>query len=604
MAQLISDRRDIDFVLYEQLEVDKLCEYKKYSDFNKKTFDMIVSEARNLAVKEILPTNSEGDQVGVKLENGKVTVPECYRRPFNLLREGEWTSMTAPTEWGGQGLPEVMNRPVLEYIWGANYCLANYGTMGHGTGFMIEHFGSQELKDIYLKKLYTAEWGGTMLLTEPEAGSDVGALTTTAKKNPDGTYTITGTKIFITNGEHDLTDNIIHPVLARIEGAPEGTKGISIFVVPKIRVNDDGTLGEPNDVVCTGVEHKLGIHSSATCTLTLGEKGQCIGYLLGEENQGMKIMFHMMNEARLNVGFQAFAYGACAYMFAANYAKERVQSKDLEAGKDPNAKSVTIINHPDVRRMLIWMKSHIDGMRSFVYYAYSLSDHLVEENDEETKEKCRDLLDFFIPLVKAYLSQKSFKVCSEAMQVYGGYGYTAEYPVEQLFRDCRICSIYEGTDGIQSIDLMGRKMSMKKGLLFKRFVEEVRTTIKTAESNDKLSGLAQSLEAAVARLEEIAMNLVKTSASGQLKKAFSNSFPYLEVTGDVIMAWMLLWRANVASKALEGKAKKKDITYYEGVIKTAEYFINSVLPTAVGQMNAIDNQDTALLEISDDCFGG
>lgn len=604
MAQLIADRRDIDFVLYEQLKADLLCEYDKYSDFNKKTFDMIISEARTMAIKEILPTNHEGDRQGVTFNNGKVTVPESYHRPYKLLAEGAWTSMTADTDWGGQGVPELVNRAVLEYIWGANYCLANYGTMGHGTAFMIEHFGTPELKDIYLKKLYTAEWGGTMLLTEPQAGSDVGALTTRAVKNEDGTYSITGSKIFITNGEHDLANNIIHPVLARIEGAPAGTRGISIFVVPKIRVNADGSLGEPNDVVCTGVEEKMGIHSSATCTLSLGEKGGCIGYLLGEENQGMKIMFHMMNEARLNVGFQAFTYGSNAYLYAANYAKERVQGKDLLAGKNPDAPSVTIINHPDVRRMLMWMKAHIDGMRSFVYYVFSLIDHKAKENDDESHEKNADLVDFFTPLVKAYLSQRSFDICVQAMQVYGGYGYTAEYPIEQLLRDCKITSIYEGTDGIQSMDLLGRKMTMKKGLLFERFLNEVRKTIESASSNPALKSMAQHLSDTLDRLEEVGLSLAKTSVSPEARKAFSFSFPFLDVTGDVIMGWMLLWRACVADSALESKPKKKDVAFYHGIIKTAEYYIYSQLPASVGKMNAIHHQNPALLDISDDCFGG
>lgn len=604
MAQLIADRRDIDFVLYEQLEADKLCQYKKFSEFNKKTFDMIVSEARTLAIKELLPTNHEGDKQGVTFDSGKVTVPECYHRPHKLLAEGAWTSMTATAEWGGQGLPEVVNRPVLEYIWGSNYCLANYGTMGHGTGFMIEHFGTRELKDIYLKKLYTAQWGGTMLLTEPQAGSDLGALSTRAVKNEDGTYSITGTKIFITNGEHDLTENIIHPVLARIEGAPAGTKGISIFVVPKFRVNPDGSPGQLNDVVCTGVEEKMGIHSSATCTMSLGEKGQCIGYLLGEENQGMKIMFHMMNEARLNVGFQAFTYGSNAYLYAANYAKERIQGKDLLAGKNPDAPGVAIINHPDVRRMLMWMKSHIDGMRSFVYYVYTLFDHMVEENDAETREKNQDLIDFFTPLVKAYLSQRSFEICVQAMQVYGGYGYTAEYPIEQLLRDCKITSIYEGTDGIQSMDLLGRKMGMKKGLLFQRFLGEVQQTIDTAKAKPILKDLAEELSKAIVRLKEVGTGLAKTSASPNVKTAFAYSFPFLDTTGDVIMAWMLLWRACVAETALSGKPKKKDVAYYQGVIKTAEFYIYSQLPGSIGKMNAIDRQHAAAIDIPDECFGG
>jgi hypothetical protein len=604
MAQILADRRDIDFVLHEQFEVEQLTKYDKFAGQNKKLFDMMITEARNLAVKEILPTNADGDQEGVVFENATVRVPECFHRPFRLLLDGEWTSMIESPEYGGQGIPNMINTAVLEYIWGANYCLANYGMMGHGTGKMIELFGTPEQKELFVKKLYTAQWGGTMLLTEPEAGSDVGALTTSARKNPDGTYCITGNKIFITNGEHDLCENIIHPVLARVEGAPAGTRGISIFIVPKIWVHEDGSLGGPNDVVCTGVEKKLGIHASATCSIALGQKGHCRGFLLGEENQGMPIMFHMMNEARLNVGFQAFTYGSAAYLYAANYAKQRIQGKDITAGKNPDAPAVPIIAHPDVRRMLMWMKSHVDGMRSFIYYVSLLMDLKSADPHGQASERNQDLIDFFIPLAKAYCSQRSFDVCVTAMQVYGGYGYTKEYPVEQLMRDCKITSIYEGTDGIQAMDLIGRKLNLKNGRLFACFVEEVGKTISQARDVSGLGDMADNLARALARLEQAAGKLPKMSASGEIKTAYAYAFPFLEATGDVIIAWMLLWRAWVAISKLNAKARKKDVAYYQGIVKTAEFFISNILPPALGKMDTICSPSSSSLEIPDECFGG
>ncbi|MGD8973523.1 MAG: acyl-CoA dehydrogenase family protein, partial [Desulfobacterales bacterium] len=359
MAQVIADRRDLDFVLYEQLKAEELTQFERYKDFNKKTFDMIITEARNFAVKELLPTCAEGDKVGLRFENGHVKVPECFHRAYELLLEGEWNSLMEDPDWGGQGLPIIISQAAGEYLYGGNWAVTNFGGLGHGTGKMIEIFGTQKQKELFLKKLYTAEWGGTMVLTEPQAGSDVGALNTSAVKNPDGTYSISGNKIFITNGEHDLTENIIHPVLARIDGDPPGTKGISIFIVPKIWVNEDGTLGEPNDITCTGIEEKMGIHASPTCSMALGTKGNCKGLLLGEERQGMKIMFQMMNEARLGVGFQAFCYASTAYLYALSYAKERIQGRALEKGKDPTAPQVPIIQHPDVRRMLLQMKAYV-----------------------------------------------------------------------------------------------------------------------------------------------------------------------------------------------------------------------------------------------------
>jgi alkylation response protein AidB-like acyl-CoA dehydrogenase len=604
MAQVIADRRDIDFVLYEQLKVDDMTKLDKYKDFNKKTYDMIITEARNFAVKELLPTFAEGDREGLRFENGQVKVPECFHRAYELLLEGEWTSLIEDPAWGGQGLPVCISQAVGEYLFGGNWAVTNYAGMGHGTGKMIEIFGTGQQKDLFLEKLYTAQWGGTMLLTEPQAGSDVGALTTSAVKNPDGTYSITGNKIFITNGEHDLTANIIHPVLARIEGDPPGTKGISIFLVPKIWVHADGRLGEPNDVVCTGIEEKMGIHASSTCSMALGGKGKCRGLLLGEQCQGMKIMFYMMNEARLGVGFQAFNYASTAYLYALSYARERIQGRDLAAGKDPEAPQVPIIRHPDVRRMLLGMKAYVDGMRSFVYYVGQCLDREQLAASEEERALYKGYADLLTPLVKAYCAQRGFDVCVQAVQVYGGYGYIKEYPVEQLVRDCKITSIYEGTDGIQAMDLLGRKLGLAKGQVFINFLGEIQKVIAMARENNEMAELADEVEVAANRLGEVAMNLGQNAMSPRFTTAFAFAFPFLEVMGDVIMAWMLLWRAALAQQQLTAGPRKKDVDFYEGQIKTAEFFIHTVLPTTLGKMNGIVKCNGAAVEISEAAFGG
>ncbi len=365
MAQVLADRRDIDFVLHEQLEVEKLSQNEKYAEFTKKTVDMIINEARNFAVKELLPTQSIGDEEGCKLENGKVSIPQSYYKPYELFNEGEWLAMTEDPQWGGQGMPQAVALAAANYFNGANYSFMMYPGLTHGAGKLVETFGTEKQKELFLKKMYTGKWTGTMLLTEPEAGSDVGALTTTAKKNDDGTYSISGNKIFISAGEHDMVENIIHPVLARIEGAPTGTKGISLFLVPKIWVNDDGSLGEPNDVVCTGIEEKMGIHGNATCSLTLGGKGKCRGTLLGPENKGMSAMFLMMNEARLLVGMQAMSCASASYLNAVNYARDRVQGYSLT---EKSSAGVPIIKHPDSRRQLWTIKSYVEGMRSLRLY--------------------------------------------------------------------------------------------------------------------------------------------------------------------------------------------------------------------------------------------
>ena len=368
MAQVIADRRDVDFVLYEQLGVDTLSKHDHFAEFNRKTMDLVITEARNLAIKELLPTQQEGDHQGCRFENGQVYSPECFKKAWQLLVEGEWLALTEPPEVGGQGMPRILALAAGEYLNGANYSLMMYGGLTHGAGMLIEAFGTDKLKKLFLKKMFSGQWTGTMLLTEPEAGSDVGLLTSSATRNDDGTYSIVGNKIFISSGEHDLAENIIHPVLARIEGAPSGTKGISLFLVPKYWVNDDGSMGDLNDVVCTGIEEKMGIHGNATCSMTLGGSGKCRGYLLGEENKGMRAMFLMMNEARLLVGSQGLACASASYLNALQYARQRFQGRHLTRAADYDAPAVAIIEHPDVRRMLISMKAYVDGTRSLLYY--------------------------------------------------------------------------------------------------------------------------------------------------------------------------------------------------------------------------------------------
>lgn len=599
----LANRRDAEFILHEMLNVEELSKYEKYADYNRKTIDMVVSEARNLALKELLPANEEGDKQGCVFENGQVKTPESFKRIFDLYREGEWIGAAEDPEFGGQGMPAVVNLAAAEFFSGANMAFMMYPGLTHGAAKMIETVGTEEQKKLYVKRMYSGQWTGTMLLTEPEAGTDVGALQTTAKRNPDGTFSITGNKIFISSGEHDLAENIIHPVLARIEGAPAGTKGISLFIVPKYRVNPDGSLGEFNDVVCTGIEEKMGIHGNATCSLTLGGKGNCIGTLLGEENKGMRTMFLMMNEARFAVGVQGFSLAATSYANAANYAKERIQGRELLKFMDAEAPSVSIIKHPDVRRQLLVMKSYVEGMRAFIYYVARCFDRVSVLEDGTEKEKQQGLIEFFIPVVKAYCTDKGFEVCVMGMQVYGGYGYISEYPQEQLVRDCKITSIYEGTNGVQAMDLLARKLGMKGGQPFMDFVGEVKKSVQEASQIDGLKDMATAVDKAIDRLGELAMAIGNTAMSEKVLDAFGSATPFLEVTGDVIMGWMHLWRATVASKALQsGKVKKKDEAFYQGQIKTAQFFMDALLPTAMGKMNSVQSFTTAVMEMPEEAF--
>ena len=604
MAQQIADRRDVDFLLHEVLRVEEMSAHEKFEEFNRKTIDLIISEARNLALKEVLPTQVIGDRQGVHFENGVVTVPEEFKKVYETYREGEWVAMTESIDWGGQGMPRTVALAASEYFIGANLAFMMYPGLTHGAGRLIETFGTAKQKELFVKKLYTGQWCGTMLLTEPEAGSDVGALTTTARKNDDGTYSITGNKIFISGGEHDLVENIIHPVLARIEGAPQGTGGISLFVVPKIWVNDDGTLGEFNDVVCTGVEEKMGIHGNATCSMALGGKGQCRGTLLGQENKGMRAMFLMMNEARLLVGMQGFCCASSAYLNALQYARQRIQGRHLLKMRDDSALAVPIIEHPDVRRQLLTMKAYVDGMRSLLYYVGILDDRKETAESDEEKARLQGMIDLLIPVAKGYVTDRSFEMCSQGLQVYGGYGYIRDYPMEQLLRDCRITMIYEGTNGIQAMDLLGRKLGLNQGKPIMDLLGEIQKTLARAKGVERLKGLVDRVEKAVNRLGETALHLGQTAMSPKVLNAFAFAHPFMDVCGDVILAWLHLWRATVAVAALEKGAKKKDAAFYEGQVKSAEFFIHTILPVTHGKMKAILETNGAAVEIADEAFGG
>jgi alkylation response protein AidB-like acyl-CoA dehydrogenase len=602
MAQLISDRRDIEFVLHELLEAENLGKiHEDFADFNKKTIDLIISEIKNLAVKELLPSNKEGDEQGCTLENGKVTTPESFKRLFDLFNEGEWLAPTEDPKWGGQGMPFTIASAAAEYFNGANYPFMMYPGLTQGAGHLIEKFGTQEQKDIYLKNMYTGKWTGTMLLTESGAGSDVGALTTKAIPRDDGTYSIIGEKIFISGGDHDLTENIIHPVLARIQGAPQGTKGVSLFLVPKFRVNEDGSLGEFNDVICTGLEHKMGIRGNSTCSLSLGSKDNCIGTLLGEENKGMKAMFLMMNAARRLVGFQGFACATTAYMYALDYARNRVQGKNLLEIMNPDAQPVSIIHHPDVRRQLMMMKVNVEGMRSLLYYVHYCADMASIAPTQEEKDKYQGFVEILTPLAKGYVTDRSFEVCSQGMQVYGGYGFIEEYPMAQLLRDCRITLIYEGTNGIQAMDLLGRKLGLNKGKPIMDLFGEMQKTIAAARAIPSLEKEAAKVEEVINKLAEVAIHMGQTAMSEKVLAAFANAHPFQDATGDATMAWLLLWRATVAAQKLE-KAKKKDKPFYQGVILSLQFYVQTQLPITLGRFTALMNTSSVACDIEDNMF--
>ncbi|MDT8274110.1 MAG: acyl-CoA dehydrogenase family protein, partial [Desulfomonilia bacterium] len=508
MASLWVDERDMGFILHEVFKIGEELLGKPPFDYHDADMvNMVISQAAKLTENDIAPSYPDEVQrkpVEAVFKDGKVYVPEAYHRLYQLYCEGGWMTVSDSPEVGGQGFPAIVGAVAAHFFLSGNQAFLMYAGLTHGAARLVEDFFQHPLRDIILEKMYTGVWAGTMCLTEPGAGSDVGALKTTAKRNPDGTFSITGTKSFISSGDHDLTENIIHPVLARIEGDPAGTKGISIFLVPKIKINEDGTLGEPNDMSTGNIESKMGIHGNATCTLNFGENGKCIGYLMGEEREGMKIMFHMMNEERQGVGMMGVAMSSAAYLHALAYAKERFQGVSVMEMKNPDAKQVTIINHPDVRRMLLKMKSITEGIRVLALYCYYVMDRKKVATTEEDTDKWQGMIEMFTPIVKAYCTDMADIVTILAIQTYGGYGYCREYPVEQMFRDNKINAIYEGTNGIQALDLLGRKLGAKKGMYFMNLLGETQAEIGKAKNNDNLKEEAALVETALNKCAEAA----------------------------------------------------------------------------------------------------
>jgi alkylation response protein AidB-like acyl-CoA dehydrogenase len=468
-------------------------------------------------------------------------------------------------------------------------------------------------------KMFAGEWCGTMCLTEPGAGSDVGALKTTAKRLPGGTYSITGTKCFISAGGHDLAPNIIHPVLARIEGDPPGTAGISIFIVPKYKVNDDGSIGKLNDVHTGNVEHKMGLKGNATCTLNFGDEGKCVGELLGKEREGIKVMFQMMNAARLEVGMQGLGHATAAYEHAVAYAKDRIQSVPVWEMKNPEAKAVAIIQHPDVRRDLLWMKSYVEGIRAMNYFAAYCMDMAASSSTKEEQEKWNGFVELLTPLCKAFSSDRGFDVCNKAIDVYGGYGYCQEYPVEQYLRDCKIASIYEGTNGIQSLDLVGRKLGQRKGANLMAMMGLIGGTIAKAKAIEDLKKYAVKLEDAFNAVVELTMTLASLGKSGNFLVPILYASPFLDIFGDVLMGHFLIEAACIAEEKLkaiykevgaeESKGKQRglirenaDVAFYAGKIASAKFFATEIIPTIKGRCETIKAADKIALEIADESF--
>ena len=565
---------------YEVVETyDVISKIPAFSDFNEDIVLPTMEECAKFAEEVLAPINAIGDQQGATIKDGKVTMPKEFIDAYKSFSEAGWASISLPSEIGGGGMPIALSGGTLEILSTANLAFGLAPGLAAGAISAINFHGSEDQKAKFLPKLVSGEWTGTMNLSEPQSGSDLGTITTKAEPLEDGSYKITGTKVWITFGEHDLTDNIIHLVLAKIPGSPEGTKGISMFIVPKVMVNDDGSLGDDNNVSCISIEEKLGIHASPTCVM---EYDGSIGYLVGEENRGLNYMFTMMNEARVWVGGQGLASASGALQGAAQYARDRVQGRPVGMSKE-DAKESTIIDHADVRRMLMTIKSYVDAMRYMMYDNQLMLD--VEYFGEgELKEFGEERCGILTPITKAWISDLGVELSSMAIQIYGGMGYVEETGVAQYLRDSRIAPIYEGTNGIQALDLMFRKLPLDNGQAMQRLLGDVQKVIDDMKNDDEIiSSMAEKLQKEVDTLSEVTLWLGGRMLEGELVDASAAATPYLKMFGQVLGGYYMGKAAILANK----KYKETNDEFYSDKLTLSKFYIEQLLPLSSGYASAV-----------------
>jgi alkylation response protein AidB-like acyl-CoA dehydrogenase len=609
------DLRDVRFVLFELLKVEGLKQYDMFKDFGKEDYETFVTEAYRFAQTVIGPVNEDGDKIGAQFNDGVVTVPPSFVEAYKKYSEAGWVGAIQAPEIGGQGLPWTIGQMIHEYFIGASVSFSLTVGLTEGVISLLHDFGTPEVNALFAPPLLDGRSTGTMCLTEAGAGSDVGANKATAKKLPNGRYLIEGTKVFITGGDQNQSKNVIHAVLARTPDAPAGTKGLGLFIVPKFLVGADGNAGEFNDVKVGRIEHKMGIKGSPTCVLNFGENGKCEGWLLGGEQDGMKIMFHMMNEARIMVGVQGLSLAAASYQAALAYSNERTQGTDITNMKDPKAPKVAIVKHPDVRRMLLWQKSVVEALRAICYSVAYYADvaRACKATDAALAEKYNSFVELLTPVCKAYGSDMGTKSCDFAVQTLGGYGYCSEYPAEQYLRDARIAGIYEGTNGIQALDLIGRKMGMKGGGVFRDYLKEIIGLASKYAAHPTLGKYAKKLQEGANLLGQLMMKIGGIAMAGDIAYPALYATAFLEAMGHVCGAFYLLQEGVLADAALsklyaENKAaspadKKKlhadnpEAKFYWGKLQSIAFFYNTILPQVKALAETITSGDRSALEV-------
>jgi len=588
--------RDMRFVLHELFTDDGFGNLPAHAEFTPDLIDAVLEEAARLAHDVLLPLNMSGDEEGCTWENGVVRTPAGFKQAYDQFREGGWCALASDPKWGGQGLPETVNKLVEEMISSSNLSFGLYPGLIHGGATALKAHASPDLQERFLPKMVEGSWSGTMCLTEPHCGTDLGLLRTKAVPQEDGSYKITGNKIFISAGEHDLTENIIHLVLARLPDAPKGVKGISLFVVPKFTIREDGSIGPRNGVSCTGIEHKMGLKASATCQMSFDE---ATGWLVGEPHQGLAAMFTMMNTERVSVGIQGLGVGTAAYQAAVAYAKDRIQGRSLSGPKRPDLAADPIIVHPDVRRMLMTMRAYTEGCRMLSMWVARALDAERHSPDAEVRQRAEDMTALMTPVVKALLTDLGHEAAHLAVQTYGGHGYIREHGVEQYARDARIAMIYEGTNGVQALDLVGRKLPAHGGRYLRSFFHPVAEFIEQHKAVPGMEKMVDALEKAFGALQ-LATATIAQKGMADPEEAGAASSDFLRLLGLVAIAYLFAKAAKIAGmKKMMGQDPDG---FYAAKLVTVRFFYERILPQAAGLLTAIKAGKASTMDMPEEAF--
>ncbi len=598
MPDYKAPRRDIQFLLHEVFGAEE--HYKALrgdEDVNRDLIDAITEEAAKFCENELAPLNRSGDEEGCGFDNGVVTTPKGFKEAYQKYVEGGWPALSAPVEEGGQGLPNSLGIVMSEMMGTANWSWGMYPGLSHGAIKTLEQHGTHEQKETFLTRLISGEWTGTMCLTEPHCGTDLGILRTKAEPSADGSYAITGTKIFISAGEHDMVDNIIHIVLARLPDAPKGTKGISLFIVPKVNVSADGSLGERNSVTCGSIEHKMGIKASATCVMNF-DKAQ--GFLIGPPNRGLNCMFTFMNTARVGTAIQGVSAAEASYQGALTYAKDRLAMRALTGPKFPNKEADPIIVHPDVRRMLLTQKAFAEGGRALIYYLAQHSDIVEQGTDESAKQASDDMMAFLTPIAKAFCTEAGLEAANHGVQVFGGHGFIREWGMEQIVRDTRIATLYEGTTGVQALDLLGRKVMLTQGALLKNFTKIVHKFCKENEDNAAVAEFVAPLAAVNKEWGDVTTQIGMKAMVNQ-EEIGAAAVDYLMYSGYVTLAYFWALMAKIAAdKLAEGSS---ETGFYTAKLQTARFYFKRILPRTKSLVETMCSGTDSLMDMEVENFG-